>query len=133
MERRRAQYAKAGRPRCWMLDRDPRDVVRAFTLSAIMHQHGLEYDVLLDNFEAGLGQYQKIPKKVVEATIAEMLQADPDQMAEDVAAVESFLKDEPEQRLAFLLADRCRIDQPDQARTVLLAEKLSGLVRGMAL
>ena len=44
-----------------------------------------------------------------------MLQADPDQIAEDVAAVETFLKEEPEKRLAFLLADRCKIDQPEQA------------------
>ena len=62
-----------------------------------------------------------------------MLQADPDQIAEDVAAVETFLKEEPEKRLAFLLADRCKIDQPEQAKKVLLAEKLSALVRSMAL
>jgi hypothetical protein len=45
-----------------------------------MHQHGIEYDVLLDNFETGLGRYQKIPKKVIDQTIRDMLQADPDQM-----------------------------------------------------
>ena len=44
-----------------------------------------------------------------------------------------FLKEEPEKRLAFLLADRCKIDQPEQAKAVLLAEKLSGLVRSLAL
>jgi hypothetical protein len=54
-------------------------------------------------------------------------------MAEDVKAVETFLKDEPEKRLTFLLADRCQLDQPDQAKKVLLAEKLSGLVRSIAL
>ena len=129
----REQIGKADKPWCWMLDHDPQAVVRAFTLSAIMHQHGVEYDVLLDNFETGLGRYQKIPKKVIEQTIKDMLQADPDQITEDVAAVETFLKEEPDKRLAFLLADRCKIDQPEQAKGVLLAEKLSGLVRSLAL
>ena len=129
----REQISKADKPWCWMLDHDPQAVVRAFTLSAIMHQHGVEYDVLLDNFETGLGRYQKIPKKVIEQTIQDMLQADPDQITEDVGAVESFLKEEPDKRLTFLLADRCKIDQPEQAKGVLLAEKLSGLVRSMAL
>jgi len=36
------QIAQADKPWCWMLDHDPDGVVRAFTLSAIMHQHGLE-------------------------------------------------------------------------------------------
>ena len=129
----REQINHADKPWCWMLDHDPQAVVRAFTLSAIMHQHGIEYDVLLDNFETGLGRYQKIPKKVIDQTIKDMLQADPDQMAEDVGLVESFLKEEPEKRLAFLVADRCKIDEPAQARNVLLAEKLSGLVRSLAL
>ena len=40
-----------------------------------------------------------------------MLKADPDQIADDVAAVESFLKEEPEKRLAFLLADRLQARQ----------------------
>ena len=62
-----------------------------------------------------------------------MLKADPDQIAEDVAAVEMFLKEQSEKRLAFLLADRCKIDEPEQAKKVLLAEKLSSLIRSMAL
>ena len=54
-------------------------------------------------------------------------------MVEDVGLVESFLKEEPEKRLAFLLANRCEIDDPTHARDVLLKEKLSGLVRSLAL
>ena len=133
LENLKEQIAHADKPWCWMLDHDPQAVVRAFTLAAIMHQHGLEYDVLLDNFESGLGRYQKIPKKVIEQTLKDMLKADPDLIAEDVAAVETFLKEEPNKRLAFLLADRCKIDRPEQAKKVLLGEKLSSLVRSMAL
>lgn len=62
-----------------------------------------------------------------------MIRLDPDQIADDVAALEAFLKEEPDKRLAFLLADRLNLDQPDQAKKVLLTEKLSSLVRSMAL
>jgi len=129
----KGQIEQADKPWCWMLDHDPQAVVRAFTLSAIMHQHGLEYEVLLANFDVNLEQFKAIPKKSIEYTIKGMLKADPDQIAEDVAAVEGFLKEEPEKRLAFLLAERCKLDNPDSARKVLLSEKLSSLVRSMAL
>jgi hypothetical protein len=127
------QIEQADKPWCWMLDHEPEAVVRAFTLSAIMHQHGLEYSVLLANFDTSLERFKAIPKKSIEYTIKDMLKADPDQMAEDVAAVETFLKEEPEKRLAFLLDDRLKLDNPDYARKVLLTEKLSSLVRSMAL
>ena len=129
----KSQIEQADKPWCWMLDNDPQAVVRAFTLSAIMHQHGLEYSVLLANFDVGLERFKAIPKKSIEYTIKDMLKADPDQIADDVAAVETFLKEEPEKRLAFLLADRLTLDHPDYARKVLLTEKLSSLVRSMAL
>src|SRR5262249_40010208 len=127
------QIEQADKPWCWMLDNDPETVVRAFTLSAIMHQHGLEYSVLLANFDVSLERFKAIPKKSIEATIKDMLRLDPDQIADDVAAVESFLKEEPDKRLAFLLADRLNLDQPGQAKKVLLTDKLSSLVRSMAL
>jgi hypothetical protein len=129
----KGQIEQADKPWCWMLDHDPQAVVRAFTLSAIMHQHGLEYSILLANFDVVLEKFKAIPKKSIEYTIKDMLKADPDQIADDVAAVEVFLKEEPEKRLAFLLADRLNLDNPDYARKVLLTEKLSSLVRSMAL
>ena len=61
-----------------------------------------------------------------------MLKADPDQIAEDVAAVEGFLKEEPEKRLAFLLADRCQIDNPSKPEGAADGEAVA-LVRSMAL
>ncbi len=129
----KSQIEQADKPWCWMLDNEPHAVVRAFTLSAIMHQHGLEYSVLLANFDVGLERFKAIPKKSIEYTIKDMLKGDPDQIADDVAAVETFLMEEPEKRLAFLLADRLTLDNPDYARKVLLTEKLSSLVRSMAL
>lgn len=129
----RQQVSAADPPWRWMLQHDPQDVVRAFTLACILHQHRLEYEVLLANFDPNLGRYQDIPKKVIAETTKQLLQADPDGLADDVAKIEQFLIEEPQQRLAFLLANRCQIDQPAEARKVLLAEKLSPLVRSLAM
>jgi len=133
LEALKKQVAAAERPWCWMLDHDPQDVVRAFTLACILNQHGLEYEVLLGNFDPALGRYQDIPHAVVAKTTTQLLQADPDGLADDVAKIEQFLIEEPQKRLAFLLANRCQIDQPAEARKVLLAEKLSPLVRSLAM
>lgn len=127
------QVKKADKPWCWMLDHDPEEVVRAFTLAAILHQHGIEYQILLSNFDPALARYQEIPRSSIEQTLKEMLQFDPDRIAKDVAGVEKFLAADVEKRLAFLLSNRCQIEQPEKARAVLLAETLSPLVRAMAL
>src|SRR5262249_28886466 len=101
--------------------------------AALMHQHGIEYQVLLGNFDPALGRFQDIPHKSIDQTLKEMLQADPDRMAADVASVERFLKEDVGKRLAFFLSNRCQVQQPERAKGVLLAERLSPLVRGMAL
>lgn len=116
-----------------MLEHDPDEVVRAFTLASLLHQHGVEYGVLLGNFDTALGRFQDIPQRSIEQTLKEMLQADPDRIAADVAAVERFLKEDVGKRLAFFLSNRCQVEQPERAKAVLLAESLSPLVRSMAL
>lgn len=125
--------SKAEKPWCWMLDHDPQDVVRGFTLACILHQHGLDYTVLLSNFDHSLKRYSDIAEKTLHSATKELLANNPDGLATDVATVEAFLKEEPEDRLAFLLHDRLKIGDPDQAKKVLLAEKLSPLIRSLAL
>src|SRR5437867_7037448 len=44
LERLKEQIAQADKPWCWMLDHEPEAVVRAFTLSAMMYEQGLEDD-----------------------------------------------------------------------------------------
>jgi hypothetical protein len=127
------QIKKADKPWCWMLDHDPEEVVRAFTLAALLHQHGIEYQVLLGNFDPALVRFQDIPQKSIEQTLKEMLQADPDRIAADVSSVELFLKDDVGNRLAFFLSNRCQVELPERAKAALLAEMLSPLVRGMSL
>jgi hypothetical protein len=88
---------------------------------------------LLANFDVSLERFKVMSKKSSEYTSKNMLMADPDQSAEDEAAVAMFLIKELEKRIAFLPAERCRIDQPDEAKKVLLNEKLSTLVRSITL
>ena len=94
---------------------------------------GSNTTVLLGNFDPALVRFQDISQKSIEQTLKEMLQADPDRIAADVAAVERFLKEDVGKRLAFFLSNRCQVEQPERARAVLLAETLSPLVRGIAL
>jgi len=132
METLRKTVASAPRPFCWLLERDPALVVRAFTLAAIMHQHGLEYQVLLSNLDPALHDYRDVAPDFLDQALQEQLAADPDQVAADVQDAEGFLVAGPA-RLAFLLHERLQIDDPERALAVLERERLSPLVRGMAL
>ena len=124
---------RAEKPWCWMLEHDPQDVVRGFTLACILHQHGLDYSLLLSNFDHSLKRYGDIEVKTITTASKELLANNPDGLAADVAAVEEFLKEEPDDRLAFLLSKQLKIGEPNEAKKVLLAEKLSPLIRSLAL
>lgn len=132
METLRSAIAQAPKPFCWLLERDPDTIVRAFTLAAVMHQHGLEYQILLSNLDPGLHDYREIEPRFLDEAMAEQLAADPDLVLADVGGAEEFLAKEPD-RLAFLLRDRLQIDDPRRALDVLRNERLSGLIRGVAL
>lgn len=124
---------RADKPWCWMLEHDPQDVVRGFTLACVLHQHGLDYSVLLSNFDHSLKRYSDIEEATITSASKELLVNNPDGLAADVESVEEFLKEEPEERLAFLLYGQLKIDDPVRAKSVLLAEKLSPLVRSVSL
>lgn len=132
MKTLREAIAQAPKPFCWLLERDPDLIVRAFTLAAVMHQHGLEYQILLSNLDPALNDYREIEPQFLDEAMAEQLAADPDLVLADVKDSEAFLAKEPD-RLAFLLRDRLQIDDPERALDALRNERLSGLIRGMAL
>jgi hypothetical protein len=132
MDTLRQTIARAPKPFCWLLERDPDLVVRAFTLSAIMHQQGLEYQVLLSNLDPALHEYREIDPAFLDQAMEEQLAADPERVVADVKDIEDFLVEDPK-RLAFLLRDRLRIDDPKQALEIFRRERLSPLIRGMAL
>jgi hypothetical protein len=122
----------APRPFCWLLDRDPVLVLRAFTLATLMHEHGLEYQILLSNLDPALHEYRDIDAAFLDQALQDQLAADPDRVIADVQDAEAFLLEEPS-RLAFLLHDRLRIEEPRQAIETLKRERLSPLMRGLAL
>lgn len=128
----RGTIASAPKPFCWLLDRDPDLVIRAFTLSAIMRQHGLEHQVLLSNLDPALHDLREIDPDFLDQALQDQLAADADRVLADVEEAEAFLLEDPE-RLAFLLHDRLQLDEPGRALAVLEQERLSPLIRGVAL
>lgn len=128
----RSKIAKAPRPFCWLLERDPALVIRAFTLAAILRQHKLDYQLLMANVDPLLHEYKDIDPAFLDQAIQDQLAADPDRVLEDVRSVEDALRQSPA-GLALILRDQLHLDDPQQALAVLKAERLSNLVRCMAL
>ncbi len=122
----------APEPFCWLLDRDPESILRAFTLAAILHQHELDYSLLLSNIDPALYQYRNISRTVLEDSMRDQVSVDPDQVLADVKLVEDYLQ-EDNTRLTFLLSEQLRVDDIKAAEKVLVNERLSGLIRSLAL
>lgn len=132
MQTLRRTISAAPRPFCWLLDHDPTPVVRAFTLAAILRQHGLDYRLLLSNLDPSLAGYREIDPAFLDQALTDQLAADPARVLADVADVETFLIEDPA-RLTFLLAEQLELDNPASALQALQRERLSGLIRGLAL
>ncbi|MDD5368141.1 MAG: PglZ domain-containing protein [Anaerolineaceae bacterium] len=128
----RKMVESAPRPFCWLLDRDPELIIRAFALSALLHQHGLDHALLLPNFDPALHEYKVIEAATLDASLQDQLESDPDRTLADVQKVEDFLREDP-QRLRLLLHDQLNIGDGQAAQEVLKQERLSGLLRSMAL
>lgn len=128
----RADIAKTQKPFCWLLDRDPALVMRAFTLAAILRQHKLDYQLLMTNMDPSLYDYKEIDPTFLDQAIKDQLTADPDQILDDVRAVEQALRQNPA-GLALLLRDQLHLDDPAQAQAAIKTERLSNLVRCLAL
>ncbi len=122
----------APKPFCYLLDRDPEVIIRAFTLAGILHQHGLDYSLLLANLDPALHEYKNIEPAVLDAALKDQIAFDPDCILSDVQKVEEFLKEDP-RRLSFLLRDQLHLDEPKYAEEVLKKEQLSNLVRSIAM
>lgn len=126
------EIAKAPKPFCWLLERDPALVMRAFTLAAILRQHQLDYQLLLANIDPLLHDYKDIEAAFLDQAIQDQFTADPERVLDDVHSVEEALRKNPA-GLALLLRDQLHLDDPKAALKVLKAERLSNLIRGLAL
>lgn len=128
----RSMIESAPPPFSRLLDGDPEPIIRAFTLACLLHQHKLDYGLLLANLDPALHAYKSIDPNVLNGALQDQLSSDPDRTLADVQQVEAFLKDDPK-RLAFLLHEQLHIDDYKAAVEVLKHERLSGLVRSLAL
>lgn len=133
LETLRQEIARAPQPFCWLLERNPESVVLAFTLAAIMRQHQLDYRLLLSNLDPALHEYRQIDEAALDGALQDQLTADPDRVLADVLAAEQFLRAEPKTRLAFLLSEQLGLDDPEKALAALRHERLSPLIRSLAL
>lgn len=128
----RTMIESVPKPFCWLLDRDPDQVIRAFTLAAILHQHNLNHALLIANLDPTLHEYREIDAGFLDSALQDQLSADPDRVSADVNAAEAFLA-EDKSRLALLLRDQLELDQPQKAFLTLQRERLSPLIRSLAL
>ena len=132
MDSLRRMVESAPKPFCWLLERDPELVLRAFTLAAILRQHGLDHTLLLANLDPALYAFREIDSGFLDEALKEQGSADPEQLRTDVDKVEQFLSAEPK-RLALLVESQLRIDQAAMALAALKNEHLSPLIRSLAL
>ncbi len=122
----------APKPFCWLLERDPDVILRAFTLSALLHQHELDYSILLTNLDPTLHEFRNIEVKFLDEAMKDQLAVDPERVLWDVQKAEEFIKDDS-QRLTLMMRDLLKLDEPQKAFSALKNERLSGLVRTLAL
>lgn len=133
LETLRQQIGRAPQPFCWLLEGNAEAIMLAVTTAALMRQHRLDYQLLLSNLDPGWHEYRHIEEAVLDEALRDQLHADPDRVLADVQAVEQFLQEEPEARLAFLLRDQLKPDDSENALEALRHERLSPLLRSLAL
>lgn len=128
----RKALAKVPRPFCDLLDGDAPTIMRAFILAAMLKQHGLDHRLLLVNLDPQLHAYRDIDPIFLDAALRDQLAADPDRVAADVREVDTYLQ-ESDGAFVLLLRDQLGLDDPARSRTVLERERLSPLIRSLAL
>jgi hypothetical protein len=117
----------------WYLRYDHDLVTRAFTLSLLLHQYkGFDHKLLLTNFDPALKDLREIEPKTLDQVGKEHLAAEPDRLSADVAELERFLKEDPA-RVKLLFSELLGIHDRKKAIMVLKAEKLSPMVRSVAM
>lgn len=122
----------APKPFCWLLERDPEQVMRAFLLAAVMHQHGLDYQLLLANLDPQLHAYREIEPSQLELALQDLSKSNADLLQHDIHHVETYLL-ENSTICHELLFNHLHLDNPTQAEKALNKEKLLPLIRNVAL
>lgn len=132
MDSFREMIHKADYPFNKLLDQNPMIVMQAVNLAALLHQHGLDYHLLLGNFDPSLMMYRDIKEDVLEAAVKDLVESNPTQVSKDMHELANFLEESLE-RVELLFVQQLKVEDPDRAFEVLKNEKLSEFVRRMAL
>lgn len=122
----------APKPFCWLLERDPEQVMLAFLLAAVMHQHGLDFQLLLANLDPQLHAYRDIDPHQLEISLKDLSTSNADLLQHDTQFLEKYLINNPT-ICRDLLFNNLHLTDASFAEKVLNKEKLIPLIRNVAL
>jgi hypothetical protein len=115
-----------------LLDGNVDQIMRAFNLAAILHQHGLDYTILLGNIDPGLLPYKEISPNFLKVAMQDQISSNPDQVLSDMLELEEHLQNNPK-ALEELFCKHLQIETLENAEKILKQEKLSEMIRRTAL
>ncbi|MAT45424.1 MAG: hypothetical protein CL609_24110 [Anaerolineaceae bacterium] len=115
-----------------LLGGDAVQIMRAFNLAAILHQHGLDYSLIIGNLDPVLMPYREIDPAFLNLAMQDQIGADPDQVLTDVKDLEDHLQQSPK-AIEDLFKKHLQVEDLEAAFLVLKREKLSEMVRRTAL
>ena len=117
-------------PFCWLAERDPEEVLRAFYMSVILAQHSPSWNLLLANVDATMKPFSSISKETLEEAAPKLIDLDHQQADKDLTEVENGL---PRDMLGFLLLEQMKLQEPQGFLNVLQNERFSSLFRSLGL
>ena len=117
-------------PFCWLAERDPDEVLRAFYISVILAQHSASWNLLLANVDATMKPFSGISKETLEEAAPKLINLDHQQADKDLTDVENSLSRDA---LTFLLLEQMKLQDAHVFLSVLQKERFSSLFRSLAL
>ena len=75
-------------PFCWLAERDPDEVLRAFYMSAILMQHTPSWNLLLANVDGTMKPFSGISKETLQEAAPKLIDLDHQQADKDLTEVE---------------------------------------------
>jgi HPt (histidine-containing phosphotransfer) domain-containing protein len=123
-----ASLRAAPAPFCWLAERDPEEVVRAFYLGVVLSQHRPDWPLLLPHIDPGLQTYTQMDPKVLEEA-PQIVDRNPERAMQDLAQMEASLGVDG----IHFLVEQLRLTEPEGWAAALERERYSVLLRALAL
>jgi hypothetical protein len=124
------KLSSAPPPFCWLAERDPDEVLRAFYISVILAQHSPSWNLLLANVDASMKSFSVISKETLEEAAPKLINLDLQQADKDLTDVENSLSRDA---LTFLLLEQIKLQQSEGFLSLLQNERFSSLFRSLGL